>query len=177
MGLDLSRRHDLWLARLPHSPRDEGRIEVLVVRPPGTEGVRETPARAELVADGLIGDKWVTDPEAPDGTQVSLINVHMARAIAGKRAALSGDNLHVDLDLSEENLPVGTRLEIGSAVLVVSEVPHRPCRSFLERFGAAAAKRVARAGRTGLRGRGVLCRVGQPGVVEVGDVIRVVRPD
>ena len=176
MGLDLSRRHDLWLARLPRSPRDEGRVDALVVRPPGTVGERETPDRVELNADGIVGDKWAADPEAPDGTQVSLINVHMARAVGGERAPLTGDNLHVDLDLSEENLPVGTRLEMGSAALVVSEVPHRPCGSFLERFGARAAKRVARAGRTGLRGRGVLCRVGQPGVVEVGDVIRVVRP-
>ncbi len=171
---DLSIRHDLWLSRLPRSPVDEGPVALLVVRPPGEHGQRLTPDTIELGEDGVVGDKWVSDPEAPDGTQVSLMNVHMARAVAGDDPALTGDNLHVDLDLSEQNLPVGTRLEVGSAVLVVSEVPHRPCRSFHARFGVKAVKRVGRADRTGRRGRGVLCRVAQPGEVRVGDVIRVV---
>ena len=175
MGLDLSRRHDLWLARVPTSPQDEGRVEALVVRPPGAPGERRSVERIELTEDGVVGDKWVDDDEAPDGTQVSIMNTHMARAVAGDRADLIGDNLRVDLDLSEANLPVGTKLEVGTAVLVVSEVPHRPCKSFHDRFGAKAAKRIARSNRTGKRGRGVLCRVARPGVVSVGDVMRVVR--
>ena len=176
--MDLSWRYDRWYRRLPSSPRDEGRVERLVLRVPGEEGTRETPDRAQVEAQGLVGDKWSSDPEAPDGTQVSLINVNVARAVAegdDARSPLCGDNLHVDLDLSEQNLPVGARLEVGSVVLEVSEVPHRPCRSFLARFGATNAKRVARAGRQGLRGRGVLCRVLQPGEVRVGDAIRVRR--
>ncbi|MDA1264824.1 MAG: MOSC domain-containing protein [Planctomycetota bacterium] len=176
MALDLSIRHDLWLKRLPSSPSDGGRVEALVVRPPGSVGVRESRDSAEVLSDGLEGDKWRHDDEAPDGSQVSLINVHMSRAVAGAGSVLTGDNLHVDLDLSEANLPIGTRLEIGTCVLEVSEVPHRPCKAFLERFGAAAAKRVARAGRTGRRGRGVMCRVAQPGTISVSDGIRVLRP-
>lgn len=172
MALDLSRRHDWWHARLPRSPRDEGTVELVVVRPPGEPGRRETPQRVEVRQDGLAGDKWSADPEAPDGSQVSLMNVHVARSVAGEHPHRIGDNLLVDLELSEENLPVGTRLEVGDVQLVVSEVPHRPCRSFHDRFGATAAKRVARANRRGRRGRGVLCRVAREGTIRRGDRIR-----
>lgn len=108
-----------------------------------------------------------------------MINVNMLRALAEgdiDRMALSGDNLHVDLDLSQENLPVGTRLLIGSAVLEVSDIEHVPCGSFVERYGHTAAKRVARANRLGLRGRGVLCHVRTRGEISVGDSITVERP-
>ncbi len=89
--------------------------------------------------------------------------------------ALSGDNFQVDLDLSEENLPVGTELELGSAVLRVSALPHRPCLKFVKRFGLLAAKRIARANRIGLRGRGLLCEVLAAGAVRTGDEIVVRR--
>ena len=106
------------------------------------------------------------------------MNVHVLRAVCAgdeSRMALSGDNLHVDLDLSEENLPAGTLLEIGTARLRVSETPHRPCKKFVERFGATAAKRIARANRVGRRGRGVLCTVVQDGKVCRGDPIVLIR--
>jgi MOSC domain-containing protein YiiM len=112
------------------------------------------------------------------GNEVSLVNVHLLRAISGgdeERGALSGDNLQVDLDLSEENLSVGTRLSIGEAVLEVSDVEHLPCRHFVERFGKTATKRVARANKLGLRGRGVLCHVRVQGKIRVGDQIIVER--
>jgi MOSC domain-containing protein YiiM len=175
--MDLSWRHDLWLGRLPSSPLDEGRVELLVLRPPGCPNERETPERVRLTEQGLEGDRWSVDPEAEDGTQVSLINAHLARAVVGDetRLPLTGDNLHVDLDLTEANLPVGTVLEVGDALLQVSEVPHRPCHKFHERFGVTNVKRVQRANRTGRRGRGVLCRVIQAGEVSVGDWIRVRR--
>ncbi len=176
MALDLSRRHDLWYARIPRSPKDEGRVEALVIRPPGEPGLRNSVEELEVTREGVRGDKWAGDPEAPDGTQISLMNVHVARAVAGEGADLIGDNLRVDLELSEANLPIGTRLRIGGAVLVVSEVPHRPCRAFHERFGAKMAKRIARANRVGKRGRGVLCRVEREGTIRVGDTIEVERP-
>ena len=175
--MDLSFRHDAWLKRLARSPRDDGRVELVVLRP--GPGERATPDAVDVAEDGLVGDRWVGDAEAPDGTQVSLMNVHVLRAIAGDdeaRMALSGDNLIVDLDLSEEALPTGSRLAIGGAILEVSEVPHRPCASFHERFGRTAAQRVARGGRTGRRTRGVLCRVAVAGRVAKGDRIRVERP-
>ena len=89
---------------------------------------------------------------------------------------LSGDNLEVDLDLTEANLPVGTRLTIGSAQLEVSADPHRPCKKFHERYGASAVKKVARANKRGRRGRGLLASVLSAGEIRAGDVIRVERP-
>lgn len=176
--VDLSWRFDAWYALLPRSPRDEGRVELCVVRT--GPGERITPDAIELVAGrGIVGDSWGQHDHDEAGTQVSLINVHVIRSLVGdpERAAISGDNLHVDLLLSEENLPVGSRLSIGAeVVLLVSPVPHRPCQNFVQRFGATAAKKVARANRRGLRGRGVLCQVERGGRVRVGDRIQVERP-
>lgn len=180
--VDLSFRFDLWWNGLPRSPRDEGRIELLVRRPgvPG-EGRRETPDEAAFDPEGgMEGDRWSKDPDRRPDNQVSLMNAHVLRSLAGDDAearAQAGDNLIVDLDLSEENLPVGSALAAGDAVFEVTPEPHRPCRSFVQRFGATAAKKVARAARKGRRGRGVMLRVVQPGRVRVGDMLRVVsRP-
>jgi MOSC domain-containing protein YiiM len=176
--MDLSFRHDLWIARLPRSPLDGGTVERCVVRR-GT-GERDTPDAVHVSPEGGVeGDRWAADAHARAGNQVSLVNVHVLRALTDgdpRRMALSGDNLQVDLDLSEANLPVGTRLAIGDALLEVTPDPHRPCRSFAERYGAIGAKRVTRANRKGLRGRGVLARVVRGGTVRVGDRISVERP-
>jgi MOSC domain-containing protein YiiM len=126
----------------------------------------------------VAGDAWSTHPHSEAGNEVALINAHVLRAVCEgdeSRMALSGDNLQVDLDLSEANLPAGTRLRIGSAVLRVSPAPHRPCGKFVERFGATAAKRVARANRRGLRGRGVLCTIEAGGRIRCGDTVEVLR--
>ena len=179
--MDLSFRFDSWWERLPASPRDAGTIDRLVIRPrggaPGERHVVES-----LTVDpeqGVIGDRWLDDPHRDIDAQVSLINTHVIRSLAasanGTPTELCGDNLHVDLDLTEDNLPVGTRLEIGTAILVVGSKPHRPCRFFVERFGARGAKKVARATRIGRRGRGVLCRVERAGEIRVGDVVHVTR--
>ena len=178
---DLSWRFDRWIRKLPTSRKDEGRVEGLVVRPNGSEaGGREFVEQIEVVPErGVTGGRWADSPYATAGNEVSVVNVHLLRAIAGgdpEHMALSGDNLHVDLDLSQENLPVGTRLVVGSAVLEVSEVEHRPCRQFVERFGQTATKRVARANRLGVRGRGVLCHVREGGEIAAGDTITVERP-
>ena len=175
--MDLSFRHDLWWSHLPASPRDAGSVHLLVVRPRGgAPGERQTPESVEVTVEGAItGDRWVDDPERQVGAQVSLINVHVVRDLAGERAAITGDNLHVDLDLSEANLPIGSRLKVGGVELEVGDVFHRPCRSFHERLGGTAAKRVARAGRKGRRARGVLCKVVTPGSIRVGDAITVLR--
>ena len=179
--MDFSFRHDLWWKRLPASPADRGRVVGLVVRTgEAGAGRRETPATIRVEPGiGVVGDSFARNPRAPRGAQVSLINVHVLRSLAGgepSKAALAGDNLQVDLELSEQNLPVGTRLHVGGAVLEVSDVPHRPCHSFAERFGVLAARRVARANRMGRRGRGVLCRVVEAGEIRVGDGIEVRRP-
>ena len=176
--MDLSFRFDGWYRRLPQSPTDAGRVEACIVRPAPGQRVRAEAIRVS--PEGAVeGDRWSVDAHRREGNQVSLINVHVVRSLAGgdeERMALAGDNLHVDLELSEDNLPPGTRLAIGDAVLEVSTDPHRPCRQFVERFGATAAKKVARASRLGRRGRGVLCRVQQAGTIRAGDAIQVQRP-
>jgi MOSC domain-containing protein YiiM len=140
--MDFSWRFDGWYERLPRSPKDGGRVERCVVRT--GPGERSTPGEVELVAgQGVVGDSWRTHPHSRPGNQVSLINVHVVRAVAEgdeSRTPLSGDNLHVDLELSEDNLPVGTLLYVGTAVLRVSPDPHRPCMSFAKRFGTLAVK-------------------------------------
>ena len=175
--LDLSWRFDRWFEALPPSPKDRGRVEGLVLRT--GPGLRETPDQVELIPGrGVVGDAWSVHKHGLPGNEVALINVHVLRAVCegdASRMALSGDNLQVDLDLCEANLAAGTLLEVGSALLRVSELPHRPCKHFVERFGATAAKRIARANRIGRRGRGVLCTIERAGSVRRGDAIVVVR--
>lgn len=176
--LDLSFRFDRWIDALPRSPLDQGRVAGCVLRT--GRGQRAQVERVELrPGAGVVGDAWANHEHSLPENEVALMNVHVLRGVcegADARMPLSGDNLWVDLDLSEANLPVGTRLEIGEALLKVSALPHRPCDKFVLRFGARAAKRVARANRRGLRGRGVLCTVERGGRVAVGDTIRVQRP-
>jgi len=175
--VDFSFRLDLWYALLPASPRDEGRVVRCVIRPAVDR--RETPPAIRVSPErGVEQDRWDSDAARRPGNQVSLINVHVLRSLAGgeERMPLSGDNLHVDLELSESNLPVGTRLAIGSALLEISPDPHRPCKKFNQRFGASAVKKVVRASKKGRRGRGVLATVLRAGEIRVGDAIRVERP-
>lgn len=179
LGLDLSFRFDRWYARLPRSPRDRGTLELCVVRP--GPGQRATPSEVRLEPErGALGDRWGEGeegaPSRPPGSEVSMMNVHVLRSVAGgdaERMPLSGDNLVVDLDLTEENLPPGTVLAVGEARLEVSPLPHRPCAKFARRFGPVAAKRIARANRLGRRGRGLMCHVRRAGTVRVGDAVVV----
>ena len=84
--------------------------------------------------------------------------------------ALAGDQLYVDLDLSVDNLPAGTLLAVGEAVLRVSEAPHTGCAKFIERFGTEAMRFVnSRTGRR-LRLRGMNTRIVIPGTVRLGDL-------
>jgi MOSC domain-containing protein YiiM len=176
--------HHLPLARLEagldqilDSPRDDGLV-VLLVRRPAT-GVRELPATAMLdPAAGLVGDNWLArgSRSTPDGSadpqrQVTVMNARVAELVAGgtDRMPLAGDQVYVDLDISIDNLPAGSLLAVGDAVLEVSEAPHTGCAKFVERFGADAMRFVnSRAGRQ-LRLRGLNARVVQPGTVRPGD--------
>jgi MOSC domain-containing protein YiiM len=160
------------------SPRDAGRL-VLIVRRPAA-GERDVPAEAVLhQATGLDGDNWLDrgsrstrDGSADPRKQVTVMNARVAELVAGgtERMPLAGDQLYLDLDLSLDNLPPGSLLAVGQAVLQVSDVPHLGCAKFVERFGAEAMRFVnSRAGRR-LRLRGMNARVVVPGVVRIGDV-------
>jgi MOSC domain-containing protein YiiM len=102
------------------------------------------------------------------------MNARTAAAIAGDRERwpLAGDQIYVDLDLSLSNLPAGSRVQIGSAVIEFSEAPHTGCAKFSGRFAVDALKFVnSRIGRE-LRLRGANCRVVTAGTVRPGDTIR-----
>jgi hypothetical protein len=155
------------------APRDAGTIELIVRRPKKNQ--REILTTAEIdLAGGLIGDSWATKPSRKLGkpnpnAQLTLMNIRAVRAIADRDEwPLAGDNLFVDLDLSLDNLPAGTRLGIGSVVLEVTEDPHTGCAKFTERFGATATKWVnSKLGRA-LNLRGINAKVITPGTIETG---------
>jgi MOSC domain-containing protein YiiM len=164
------------LAALGPSPQEVGRVEMIVQRPRRDERVILEEAQLDE-AHGLAGDDWLArgggpgqaDPEV----QITLMNSRIIQALTQDQArwALAGDQLFVDFDLTEENLPVGQHLAVGSAVLRVSEVPHTGCDKFTARFGGQATRFAnSREGREQRR-RGINARVVQPGVVRVGDTI------
>jgi len=171
-------RLEAGLEHIRDSPRDSGRV-ILVVRRPEA-GMRELPQAGLLDPDaGLAGDNWLARGSAstPDGSadpdrQVTVMNARVAHLVAcgADRMPLAGDQLYVDLDLSVENLPPGSLLMVGQAVLRVSEAPHLGCAKFVERFGAEAMRFVnSRDGRQ-LRLRGMNTRVMRPGIVRCGDL-------
>ena len=160
-----------WTAT-ERSPRGSGTVELICLRL--GEGRHETPERVEVtVAGGLEGDRWAAGKRPDPDAQVTLMNVRVARLVAldGKPLDAPGDNFLVDLDLSEEQLPIGTRLRIGTALLEVSPVPHTGCRKFRERFGLDALTWVN--DHRDRRLRGMNCRVLEAGSVAVGDSVAV----
>ncbi|HMM94907.1 hypothetical protein [Phycicoccus sp.] len=174
---------------LAASPRDVGTLDLVVRRP--VPGAREVLAEGELdLAAGLVGDSWIErgSSRTADGgphpdMQLNVMNARLVAFLAGdpERRALAGDQLYLDLDLSHENLPAGTRLVLGDpatrgAVIEVTEIPHTGCAKFVERFGAEAMRFVnGRDGRP-LRLRGLNARVVTAGRVRPGDPVTVVRP-
>jgi len=178
-----------FLPALLTAPREVGAVRLVVARP--GPGAREVLGEGRLDAEfGLVGDDWSVrgNRHTADGgphplMQVTVVNDGLAAFLAGDptRQPLVGDQLHVDLDLSHENLPAGSRLAIGEpgtggAELEVTEAPHTGCAKFVTRFGAEAMAFVN--GRTGrpLRLRGLNARVVVPGRVRPGDPVHVRRP-
>jgi MOSC domain-containing protein YiiM len=155
------------------SPTGEGTVELVVRRP--AEGEREVLDAGFLnAAEGLVGDRWSAKPK-PVETQLTLVNARAIALIAGddrERWALAGDQLYVDLDLTPENLPPGTRLEVGTAVVEVTDVPHTGCAKYSARFGPAAIRFVNQPPGRALRLRGMYAKVVEPGAVRPGDTIR-----
>jgi hypothetical protein len=168
------------LEAIRQSPKDTGTLQ-MIVRRPETE-TREVLQEGQLhPACGLAGDNWKLrgSRSTPDGLanpemQLNLMNARVVALLAREkdRWALAGDQLFVDLDLSEANVPPGTRLAIGSAMIEVTAPPHTGCKKFSARFGPDAMKFVNSPEGKQLHLRGINAKVVQPGVIRAGDVVR-----
>lgn len=165
------------LAATSPAPRDRGRVVLLVRR--GEAGRREEPREALLTASrGMPGDAWFRKKPDQLDAQLTAVQHAIGMLIAnGQPLALFGDSLFLDLDLSASNLPVGSRLRAGAALLEVTPKPHRGCSKYSGRFGPDALRFVAHPERRSLNLRGIYLRVVEDGAVAVGDPVEVLsRP-
>lgn len=177
------------LDHLCHSPAGAGTLELIVSRP-GADARQILEEAALDLKVGLVGDTWHVrgSTSSPDGSanpaaQLTLMNARAAALVAGplERWALAGDQLYVDLDLSEQRLPAGSRLAIGTAVIEITPKPHRGCAKFAERFGAEALRFVNTGAGALLNLRGRNARVLIPGTIRRSDpvllVSKLAQPD
>src|SRR5216683_2478837 len=168
------------LDHIRKAPADAGTLELIVRRPAVDEREVLTEVRLDTV-DGLEGDTWrvrgssrTADGGPSPDSQLTVVNARASAAIAGERDRwpLAGDQLYVDLDISVTNLPPGSQVQIGSAVIEFSESPHTGCAKFQSRYGNDSLRFVNSPVGRELRLRGANSRVVVPGVVRVGDTIR-----
>jgi len=167
------------LDEVRQSPPDGGMLRLIVQRP--AEDMRVVLAEAELnTEEGLAGDNWNerSSKRTEDGgphpdMQLNIINARFLAMVAGseERMPLAGDQLVVDLDLSETNLPAWTKLSIGDAVIEITDQPHTGCAKFTRRFGLDAQRFANSELGSVMKLRGVNARVVTPGRIRQGDTI------
>jgi hypothetical protein len=167
------------LPEILRAPKDRGLVRLIVSRPEHAQREQLTTAELDPIR-GLVGDNWsargssrTTDGSAHPEMQLTLMNARVIALVAQEelRWSLAGDQLYVDMDLSVENLPPGTRLRAGSAVVEITPTPHTGCKKFVSRFGVDALKFVSTPTGKQLRLRGVNARVVEPGELRVGDAL------
>lgn len=168
------------LEEIRRSPRHVGVLELIVRRPRVDE--REVLESGELnLEEGLAGDSWKMrrSSRTPDGSphpemQLNIMNSRVIALVAQgrERWPLAGDQLFLDMDLSEDNLPAGTRLSLGSAIIEVTPQPHTGCQKFVARFGLDAMKFVNSTTGRRLHLRGINAKVVQPGEIRVHDLVK-----
>lgn len=171
------------LDKIRLSPKDEGVLELIVVRPKVDK--RKVLEEGELDLEiGLVGDNWKTrgSSRTTDGfghpeMQLNIMNARAAALVAvnKERWQLAGDQLYVDFDLSEENLPPKTKISIGEAIVEVTEIPHTGCKKFVERFGLDAMKFVNSKVGKQLHLRGINAKVIKPGKIKIGDAVKKIE--
>lgn len=159
------------------APRDRGVLELVVRTPAENEREVLTEVRLDPVA-GLVGDDWYGDGADPE-RQLTVMNARAVALIAHSRDRwpLAGDQLYVDFDLSGENLPPGSRLEIGEAVIEVTAAPHRGCKKFAARFGLDALRFVNSKAGYALNLRGINARIIRGGTVRPQDPVVKLPPE
>ena len=170
------------LENIRQSPANAGMLE-LIVRRPQVEA-REVLEEGELhLAEGLVGDNWKTrgssqtvDGSAHPDMQLNIMNARVIALLAPQkeRWALAGDQLYMDLDLSAENVPPGTRLSLGEAVIEVTDQPHTGCKKFAARFGLDALKFISSPIGKQLQLRGINAKVIRSGAIRIGDTVKKV---
>jgi hypothetical protein len=173
------------LSQVAQSPKNNGALKLIVRRP--ADGQREVLETGELdLLVGLMGDNWKTrgSRQMPDGSanpnsQITIMNSRVIALLAPEeqRWPLAGDQLYVDFDLSASNIPPGTQLAIGSAVVEVTAQPHAGCKKFADRFGVNAVEYINAPEQKELQLRGINSKVVQPGTIRVGDVVRKTLPN
>ncbi len=172
------------IAALPDiqsAPKSDAPIHSLCLRP--GYGQRQFPAKITMTrAEGIPGERWLTAPwmKLPDGTpdpriQVSILPARILNLVWRDRVATPhpGDPIVADLDCALANLPAGSLIQAGSAVLRVSDVFNEACVKWKTRYGADARAFIDAPGHPDLRLRGVLCSVEQDGEVTLTDRLQV----
>lgn len=129
------------------APRDGGELRAIVIRPAANQRAElgECHLSPEL---GAHGDNWGL----------------------GERQTLPDGSPKRDVQTTIMSSRVAS-LVVGTAVLEITEVPHRGCKKFAERFGAAALRFISTAEIEHLRLRGVYAQVVRAGTVKVRDRI------
>ena len=170
-GLEITELQE-GLAQIAGSPLDGGSVEMIVRRPTVDEREVVTEARIQPGL-GLVGDSWRTRPHPSSEAEITLMNSRCVALLAGDvdHWPLAGDQLYVDFDLGEQNLPAGTRLRLGSVLLEVSAKPHTGCSKFSTRFGAESLGFVNSTDGRAMRLRGLNARVVEGGIVRTGDLV------
>ena len=165
------------LARLPEPPKDTGTLELMVAR--GPKGERQLPDQVVLTPElGMPGDRWASDDRYGPEYQLATTRADIARLVAnGQPLELHGDNLYLHLDLSAHNLPAGSLLRLGDALLQVTRQAHNGCKKWVQRFGLDAMQLNLAPAYRHLHLRGIYLEVVEAGRVRVGDPVVVeVRP-
>jgi MOSC domain-containing protein YiiM len=167
------------LGEIQRSPKNRGALRAIVIRP--ETDARSALQQCELSPElGVHGDNWAKGcwMSLPDGrphpdVQVTIMNARAIALIAQDEALwpLAGDNLLVDLDLSTDNLPPGTRLSVGTARLEITAVPHKGCSKFAARYGVDATRFVNSRDGLRLHLRGIYARIVERGLITVGDTV------
>ncbi|MDQ2646791.1 MAG: hypothetical protein M3020_23510 [Myxococcota bacterium] len=163
------------IARLAPAPRDAGKVVLLVAR--GPRGERTLHEEARLTErEGMPGDRWFGQDKYGPDYQLATVRADFARVIAnGQPLELHGDNLFLELELSSENLPTGSLVRLGQALLRVTPRAHKGCKKWVQRFGLAPLQMSVAPAHRRLHLRGIYLQVVEAGRVRVGDAAAVVE--